>query len=66
MYVPSIISYVLNNINECEGRVQESRAMLLDEYEDISWAAEFREACVRVARGDSRLGDVTSALPLGK
>lgn len=64
--LPSIISYVLNNINECEGRVQESRAMLLDEYEDISWAAEFREACVRVARGDSRLGDVTSALPLGK
>lgn len=64
--LPAIISYVLDNLSECEERVRESRSLLLDGCEEVSWASEFREICVRVARGDSRLGDVISALPLGK
>ena len=64
--LPDIISYVLNNISECEERVRESRSLLLDECAETSWAMEFREVCMRAAHGDSRLGDIVSALPLGK
>ena len=64
--LPSIVSYIFDNLDEYEERTRNSLELFDMDAAEEAWESEFRGACVSVAEGGCRLGDVVSALPLGK
>lgn len=64
--LPAILSCIFDNLDSYEERIKENLTLFDVDAEEGLWASEFRSACVSVAEGSYRLGDVISALPLGK